>query len=331
MTDPFVVPTKMPKYAQTYVWPEESVFYKSQLFMYEDVKAMLADDYPFLRDTMLLAAGKFISDADKCAVNIASPTMGNTLAVWDYVNKHDDVITGAIFKAAKKPKKATEMKISKEALKEATKGKHSSIIPAAGRADHPAAVLPKAPQQIVLWGNAMTDGSVTAWGTDFSVLLNAMSQAGARIPILVMTRGSYGRFMGESVAANWNNASSMSMWGLVRTARQEIPNIPMLLVEVPYGTPLAEIPRCLTPSDSEQCYYHGVKFLPQIEQVPSLAKKAEQTPGLGAAKTGGAKPMFTRKMFNWGRPEGKLDNVWFRQKWVSMGPAWGEMPMRKSA
>mmetsp|Transcript_138215 Transcript_138215/g.251580 ORF Transcript_138215/g.251580 Transcript_138215/m.251580 type:complete len:319 (-) Transcript_138215:104-1060(-) len=234
-------------------------------------------------------------------------------------------------KPPKKPKKATESKISKEALKEATKGKHSTIIPAAGRADHPAAVLPKAPQQIVLWGNAMTDGSVTAWGTDFSVLLNAMSQAGARIPILVMTRGSYGRFMGESVAANWNNASSMSMWGLVRTARQEIPNIPMLLVEVPYGTPLAEIPRCLTPSDSEQCYYHGVKFLPQIEQVPSLAKKAEQTPGLGAAKTGGAKPMFTRKMFNWGRPEGKLDNVWFRQKWVSMGPAWGEMPMRKTA
>merc|ERR1712054_222527 len=120
-----------------------------------------------------------------------------------------------------------------------------------------------APQQIVVWAETLRDGCVTSWGTEFCVLLNAMSQAGARIPILTITRGAYGRFVGETAAPNWNNASSMAMWGLVRTARQEIPNIPMLVMDVPYGTPTAQIGRCLLPSDAEQIYYHGVKFVPQ--------------------------------------------------------------------
>lgn len=218
-----------------------------------------------------------------------------------------------------------------DAIADATANKHNAMIPAAGRADHPGATVPKAPQQIITWGYPMTDGTVTGWGTDFSVLLNAMSQAGARIPVLVLTKGAYGRFTGETVASNWNGYSGMSMWGLIRSARQEIPNIPMLLLDFPYGQPTAQWGRTLLPSDAEQIYYHGVKFVPQIEQVASLVKKAQNTPGAGKAATAGGKPMFNRKMFNWGRPESKLDNVWFRQKFVAVGASMMEMPQKRGS
>lgn len=331
-SDALMVPTKMPKYMRTLTWPSESVFFRSQLFMYEDVRAMLSDDFSFMRDTMLISSLKYIGKNDVKAINCTSSTLGNTLAVWSYVSKHDDVITGAIFKEPAKVEMAQESKLSKEAIQDATKSKNSATIPAAGRADHPGATVPKAPQQIVTWGYALSDGTVTSWGTDFCVLLNAMSQAGARIPILILTKGAYGRFVGDTLACNWNGYSSMAMWGLIRSARQEIPNIPMLLLDLPYGTPTAQWGRCLLPSDAEQIYYHGVKFVPQIEQVPSLVKKAQNTPGGGKAVTGGAgKPMFARKMFNWGRPESKLDNVWFRQKFVAVGPSWTEMPARRTA
>jgi len=327
--EPLMVPTKMPKHTHTLAWPSDSVFFRSHLFMYEDIRAMISDDYPFMRDTMLISTMKYIGKNDIAAVNCTSSSLGNTLAVWDYVTKHDDVITGAIFKEPAKVEKAQESKLSKDAIKDATKSKHSAMIPAAGRADHPGATVPKAPQQIVCWAYALSDGTVTSWGTDFCVLLNAMSQAGARIPILVLTKGAYGRFVGDTVAASWNGYSSMAMWGLIRSARQEIPNIPMLMLDFPYGTPTAQWGRTLLPSDAEQIYYHGVKFVPQVEQVPSLVKKAQNTPGAGKAATAG-KPMFARKMFNWGRPESKLDNVWFRQKFVALGPAWTEMPAKRA-
>jgi len=324
-----MVPTKMPKHTHTRTWPSESVFFRSHLFMYDDIRAMLSDDFPFMRDTVLISSMKYIGKKEMAAVNCTSSSVGNTLAVWDYVNKHDDVITGAIFREPAKVERAQASKLSKDAIKDATKTKHSASIPAAGRADHPGATVPKAPQQIVVWAQALSDGTVTSWGTDFCVLLNAMSQAGARIPILVMTKGAYGRFVGDTVASNWNGYSSMAMWGLIRSARQEIPNIPMLMLDVPYGTPTANIGRCLCPSDAEQIYYHGVKFLPQIEQIPSLVKKAQNTPGAGKAQSQAGKPMFARKMFNWGRPESKLDNVWFRQKFVAIGPCWTDMPSKR--
>merc|ERR1719230_2453075 len=132
--EPLMVPTKMPKYAHTYSWPKESVFFKSQLQQYEDIRSMLAEDYPFMRDTMLIATMKYISKKDQAAITCTSSSLGNTLAVWDYVNKHDDVITGAIFKEPPVVSKPTECKLSKEAIKDATKTKWSATIPAAGRA-----------------------------------------------------------------------------------------------------------------------------------------------------------------------------------------------------
>jgi hypothetical protein len=326
--EPLMAPSKMPKFAHTFAWPDESVFFKSHLTQYEDVRAMLAEDYPFMRDTILIATQKYIGGKDKAALSCTSSSLGNTLAVWDYINKHDDVITGAIFKAPKPVTKAKESKLSKEAIKDATKTKCSASIPAGARSDHSGASVPKAPQQIVVWGMNLSDNCVTGLGTEFSVLLNAMSQAGARIPILMITKGAYGRFVGETVPAKWTDACSITMFGLMRTARQEIPNIPMLAVDVPYGCPTSEISKMLLISDAEQLYYHGVKFCAQIEQIPSLLKKAQNTPGNGKARSG-EKPMFTRKMFNWGRPESKLDNVWFRQKWVAVGPANVEVASKK--
>merc|ERR550537_100416 len=104
----------------------------------------------------------------------------------------------------------------------------------------------------------------------------------------------------------------------------------MLLLDIPYGQPTAQWGRTMLPSDGEQIYYHGVKFVPQIEQVPSLVKKAQNTPGGGKAVTAvTAKPMFARKMFNWGRPESKLDHVWFRQKFVAVGLSDADMPAKR--
>jgi hypothetical protein len=122
---------------------------------------MLAEDYPFMRDTMLIATVKYISLKDRAAVTCVSSSLGNTLAVWDYINKRDDVITGAIFKEPPAIEKPKESKLSKEAIKDATKTKWSAVIPGAGRADHPGATVPKAPQQIVVWAQNFSDNTVT--------------------------------------------------------------------------------------------------------------------------------------------------------------------------
>jgi len=93
-----LVPTRMPKHLQTGLWPTEAALFRSNLVQYDDIRAMLAEDVPFMRDTVMIATVKYISKNDMRAVTCTSSSISNTLAVWDYVSKHDDVITGAIFK-----------------------------------------------------------------------------------------------------------------------------------------------------------------------------------------------------------------------------------------
>mmetsp|Transcript_11478 Transcript_11478/g.26012 ORF Transcript_11478/g.26012 Transcript_11478/m.26012 type:complete len:247 (-) Transcript_11478:97-837(-) len=226
-----------------------------------------------------------------------------------------EFIPGANFSNPKPIILASESMLSKDALSAATT-EHKKKNPTNLDNDLVKFPLPKPPQQMVLWGaNLGTDGCPTQWSAEFAKYLCDMSSAQAIVPILIATKGVYGRQTGGMAPAALTDASGIALWGMVRSARQELPKIPMLLMDYPYGSTSAEISRCLQPADGEAIYYHDVKFLPKMEAVDSLLRRDVRRDG-GGKPTG---PKFTRKAFRWGGPTHKLDNCWYRQSWAIAG------------
>merc|ERR1712136_718734 len=157
--------------------------------------------------------------------------------------------------------------------------------------------LPTPPVQAVIFGAALSDGSPSQWSVEFM------------------------RYLCELTAASLTDASSLALWGLIRTTRQEIPRIPVVLCDFPFGTPSAEIGKYLAPTGLETLYYHKTKFHPQIVQIDSLFRRdaKKDTHNSGAVKEKG--PRFQRKAFKFGMPAHKLDYCWYRQNWVAGLPA----------
>jgi len=167
------------------------------------------------------------------------------------------------------------------------------------------------------------------------MLLVALANAQLKTPIIVTTRGVHGRPMGEHAPASLTSVSGNTLWGMIRTARQEMPNIPITLVDVSPQYTAAEVaaciqpPPCYGPMTGEAAYYHGTKFDPYIDQVDSLFKNAKRETGphiTGAqnpnyGKNRDAKPSFPKRTnFGWKQPDHKLDNCWYSQRWRAAGP-----------
>lgn len=177
-----------------------------------------------------------------------------------------------------------------------------------------------APKQVIMYGKCLSDFAVTEVCVDLCALIVEMTKREVKIPIIIVTRGCFARNCGDLAPGSLNNMAGTSMYALLRYIRAEIPSVPTSLVDISNARTVAQIPKCLAPTQLEAAYYHGAKFEPKIEAVPSLLRSMSSE--YGGSGTGAKRQVnFQRKSFNWVGPNSKLDFVWFRQEWRISGAA----------
>mmetsp|Transcript_8946 Transcript_8946/g.24948 ORF Transcript_8946/g.24948 Transcript_8946/m.24948 type:complete len:697 (-) Transcript_8946:306-2396(-) len=239
-------------------------------------------------------------------------------SLWDNLLQY---IPGSAFTPQSELTPPSDGQLTKEQLNEAV-GRRKKI-PTGNiiHNDMMKSALPTPPVQAVIFGAALSDGSPSQWSVEFMRYLCELTAANLTVPVIVPTKGAFGRQMGGLGPASLTDASSLALWGLIRTTRQEIPRIPVVLCDFPFGTPSAEIGKYLAPTDLETLYYHKTKFHSQIVQIDSLFRRdaKKDTHNSGAVKEKG--PRFQRKAFKFGMPAHKLDYCWYRQNWVAGLPA----------
>jgi len=222
-----------------------------------------------------------------------------------------------------------ENMLSSDALEYAAASRKYWGNPTQVEADPSVGFAERAPSHSIIFGVNLSDNSATQTCLEFGNLVGCMAKGEiAKIPIVVMTCGVYGRQTGEHQPASITNVSAATMWGMVRTARQEIPSVMVQLLDFSEGMTAAEIPRSIRPMLPESAYYHKARWEPQMVAVDSLFRRDLRRDNLTAGGGGGKgeaatnnKARFMRKNFNWAGPSHKLDYCWYRQEWRACGPA----------
>jgi len=226
-----------------------------------------------------------------------------------------------------------ECAIHPEALDFAAAGRKYWGVPNQVEADPAIGALDRAPTHTVVWGMCLSDNTPTQVCVEFGDLIVCMSKGDVpKIPIVVLTSGVYGRQTGELTTGSMTNVSAATIWGMVRTARQEMPTVLVQLLDFSEAYTSAEIPRTLRPALPESAYYGKARWEPQIAAVPSLFRRELRRDNLTGGGGGGVSDeqakkatRFNRKTFSWTGPSHKLDFCWYRQEWRACGPAFGDV------
>jgi len=208
------------------------------------------------------------------------------------------------------------------------------VVDAAAEADE------RPPAHCVVFGTSLSDNSATQMCLEFMDLVGAMAKGEVpKIPVIVQTRGVFGRLCGDMVTGHMTQVAAVTLWGLLRTCRVEMPQVPILSLDFAPGMSTAQIPRQLKPPQgvAETAYYNKSRWEPQLSEVPSLLRrdlKKDNLTGLGSliseerkAKAE-ANTKFARKAFSWTGPSTKMDYCWYRQEWKAVGPAEGQIIAR---
>lgn len=210
-------------------------------------------------------------------------------------------------------------------------------VPTQAEADPSVDAADRPPSHSVIWGTCLSDNVPTQVCVEFADLLACMQKGDVpRIPIVVLTSGVFGRQVGEHQPASMTNVSAATIWGMARTARQEMPTVIIQMLDFSEGMTAAEIPRTIRPQLMESAYYHKARWEPQIAAVPSLFRRELKKDNLTTGGPGGNREdeskkqaKYMRRSFNWMGPSHKLDYCWYRQEWRACGPAFddiGPMP-----
>eukprot|EP00408_Alexandrium_pacificum_P005698 CAMPEP_0171238200 /NCGR_PEP_ID=MMETSP0790-20130122/43352_1 /TAXON_ID=2925 /ORGANISM="Alexandrium catenella, Strain OF101" /LENGTH=854 /DNA_ID=CAMNT_0011704561 /DNA_START=43 /DNA_END=2607 /DNA_ORIENTATION=- len=227
----------------------------------------------------------------------------------------------------------TESRVPKDVLEPAVAARKYWGIPKMVQNDPTVDAIERAPSHAIIFGQNLQDNIATQICVEFGDLVATMAKGDvAKIPIVVMTQGVNGRMTGEHIPHHITGVSSVTIWGMVRTVRQEIPQVHCLLLDFSGAQTTAQIPRNLRmpPMVAESAYYHGARWEPQLAQVPSLfrreLKRDNLTGGGGGSNMGDPKKAakFMRRSFNWTGPTHKLDYAWYRQEWRAVGAAMGD-------
>lgn len=226
-----------------------------------------------------------------------------------------------------------ESSVPKEMLDFAVAGRKYWGVPTQVQSDPTIDAIDRAPTHSIIWAMNLSDNSATQVCVEFGDLVGVMAKGDvAKIPIVVLTCGVYGRLVGEHTNASITNVSAATIWGMARTVRQEIPQVIIQLLDFSEAMTSAQIPRCLRPPVGESAYYLGARWEPQMVAVSSLfrrdLKRDNLTGGGGGGQDTKKAARFMRKSFNWTGPSHKLDFCWYRQEWRAVGPPTGpEGPM----
>jgi len=228
----------------------------------------------------------------------------------------------------------TDSKVPKELLEPAVASRKYWGIPKMVQQDPTVDAIERAPSHSIIFGQNLSDNVPTQVCVEFGDLVATMAKGDvAKIPIVVTTCGVNGRMTGEHVPTHMTGVSAVTVWGMVRTVKQEIPQVQCVLLDFSAAQTMAQIPRNLRmpPMVAESAYYHGARWEPQLAQVPSLfrreLKRDNLTGGGGGSNMGDPKKAakFMRRSFNWTGPSHKLDFAWYRQEWRAVGAAMGDI------
>jgi len=187
------------------------------------------------------------------------------------------------------------------------------------------------PAHAVIWSYSMSDHSHTQNCIEFADLCACMAKGEvSRIPIVVQTCGVNWRMIGDLMPNHMTGVQAVTIWGMVRTIRQEIPQCQISLLDFAPSLTAAQIPRMLRPAVPvvpESAYYLGARWEPQIAQVPSIFRRDLKHDGNNGGSTyvDPKKTKFLRKSFQWTGAIAKLDYCGYRQEWKAVGPAEGEI------
>jgi len=235
------------------------------------------------------------------------------------------------------PEKSTisESSVPKEVLDVAAAGRKYWGVPKMVAADPTVDAAERAPSHIIVWGHCLSDNVPTQNCIEFGDLVGCMAKGDvAKTPIIIQTCGVNSRMTGQHIPSSFTNVAAVTIWGMARTVRQEIPQVQVALLDFNEELTAAQIPRQLRPAIPfvmESAYYHHARYEPQLAQVPSLfrreLKRDNLTGGGGGSAMGDPKKTakFMRRSFNWTGPTHKLDYCWYRQEWRACGPAEGEV------
>lgn len=221
---------------------------------------------------------------------------------------------------------AVEQTVPQEYLDVAVSGRKYWGTPTQVQHDPSIDAVERAPNHTIIFGMFMSDTSPSQACIELNDLVCLMAKGEiAKIPIAVMTKGVFGRLTGSMCPASMSSLSAATIWGLVRTARQEVPSVIMQLLDFSDTLTTAEIPRCIRAPVGESSFYHQARWEPQLAAVPSLLRRELRRDNLTAGGGEGAKDpektaKFSRKSFNWVGPNHKIDFAWYRQEWRAVGP-----------
>jgi tetratricopeptide (TPR) repeat protein len=229
----------------------------------------------------------------------------------------------------------TESTVPKEMMDWAAAGRKYWGVPKHVGPDPTVDAAERAPSHVIVWGGSLSDNVPTQNCIEFGDLVGCMAKGDvAKIPIMVQTCGVNSRMTGQHLPSSFTNMAAVTLWGLVRTVRQEIPQVQIVLLDFNEELTAAQIPRQIRPPIpyvNESAYYHHARYEPQLAQVPSLfrreLKRDNLTGGGGGSQMGDPKKVakFMRRSFNWTGPTHKLDYCWYRQEWRACGPAEGDV------
>lgn len=184
------------------------------------------------------------------------------------------------------------------------------------------------PSHAVIWSYSLSDNSPTQTCVEFGHLVSAMAKGDvSKIPIIVQTCGVQWRMVGDMGPSNMTNVAAVTLWGFIRTVRQELPQLQITLLDFSASFTAAEIPRMIKPNVPEipeSAFYHGLRYEPQLTQVPSIFTRGNRpdtaVAGGGKDESHEKKTKFMRKSFQWVGSYHKLDTCSYREEWKAVGP-----------
>jgi tetratricopeptide (TPR) repeat protein len=97
----------------------------------------------------------------------------------------------------------------------------------------------------VVWNQPCKEGAYINYALELIRLIDDVSKSTTMTPLIVCSSGSMGRLLGTPVPGQQKDINSMSVWGVVRTVRLEMPRLPLIACDLPSDADGSEMARVI--------------------------------------------------------------------------------------
>merc|ERR1711972_67112 len=103
----------------------------------------------------------------------------------------------------------------------------------------------KQSRHCVVWNNAIKDGAYMYYVLEMIRFLVDLQKHAIESPVIICSMGAFGGQVGQPVPGQQKDINSISVWGMVRTARLEMPRLDIRAVDLPTDADGREIARVI--------------------------------------------------------------------------------------